>query len=269
MAEYKDFFKDVEPIEVIFDCDICKDELFVVCDEEHADIETSDILTLDVIYKRECVCYKNKKNKLKFERKMKQSNLLSIYDEIKNTEYETKYDWQKEYKNHVDTFIRNNDPALIISGQTGSGKSLLLGKALGNLMHLGRDCYYMQWGQDFKKLVNQYNKVGEEEEKFFRYLSSVDVLYIDDLFKTRSNDIASVERKRIEIDMFWELLNKRMYLKDCKTMISTELFESDFAHLDNSLRGRLLQLVTKKENWIQMCIKEDRDIRVKKFNGEF
>ena len=69
--------------------------------------------------------------------------------------------------------------------------------------------------------------------------------------------------------MFWELLNKRMYLKDCKTMISTELFESDFAQLDNSLRGRLLQLVTKKDNWIQMNTKEDRDIRVKKFNGEF
>ena len=67
MVEYTDFFKDVEPVEVIFNCDICKDELFVVCDEEHADIETSDILTLDIIYKRECECYKNKKNKLKFE----------------------------------------------------------------------------------------------------------------------------------------------------------------------------------------------------------
>ena len=46
MVKYTDFFKDVEPVEVIFNCDICKDELVVVCDEEHADIEMSDTIIL-------------------------------------------------------------------------------------------------------------------------------------------------------------------------------------------------------------------------------
>ena len=52
-------------------------------------------------------------------------------------------------------------------------------------------------------------------------------------------------------------------------MISTELFYKDFDYLDNSLAGRMLEIVQKKDNWIQMNAKEDRNIRVKKFNGEF
>ena len=260
---------DIDPVEIDYDCKICKDHKVMECNQRESLFYKEDFDTQEVKFYKDCDCVIAERNKYRFEKAIVKSNLEEIYKEIKNQEYETKFYWQKEYLNKMRAFVKSSDRGLIISGQTGSGKSLLLGKALANLMHLGRDCHYMQWGQGMKKLVNQYNKVGAEEELFFNRLCTVEVLYIDDLFKTEGNDINKLPNKTIHINMLWEIINKRMYVDGMKTIISTELFEEDFNNLDKSTRGRLLQLTERKENWIQMNKQEERDIRVMKFNGEF
>ena len=260
---------DIEPVEIDYACKICKDHKVMECDQHESLFYKEDFDKQEVKFYRDCDCVIAKRNKERFERAIVKSNLEAIYDEIKNTEYITKFEWQKEYKKKMNEFVKSEDKGLIMSGQTGSGKSLLLGKALANLMYLGKDCHYMQWNKGMQKLVNQYNKIGVEEEAYFNRLCTVEVLYIDDLFKTEGNDINKLPNKTIHANMLWEIINKRMYVTGFKTIISTELFEDDFNNLDKSLRGRLLQLTEKKENWIQMDLKEDRDIRVKKFNQEF
>ena len=155
-----------------------------------------------------------------------------------------KYDWQKELHARLKMFVINEDKAFIISGQTGSGKTLLMGKMLYNFIHIGRDCFYLDWHNDYKgKLVDRYNVV---DEKLLQKIIDVDVLYIDDLFKVSDNELNELKNKNQEIMIFRQIIDKRISNKNKKTMISTELFYKDFDYLDNSLAGRMLEIVQKK-----------------------
>lgn len=255
-------------------CDVCKDKGFVECDKDEAvfqdEVEEFDksgsvwkSLGFKTVYYKHCKCQLD----LMFKGKLEKAGLGNILHKITTTKYERKYEWQESYYQHAKGFVSNKDKGLIISGQTGSGKTLLLSQMLYNFAVKGREIMYFDWRRSYEdNLVDRYNVINNV---LLDEMLEVDVLYIDDLLKTRNNDMGDLYDRRQEIETAWKIIDQRSVSLNKKTMISTELFEHDFLKLDESLHGRLIELVETTDNWVQMNPKEDRNIRVKKAMGEF
>lgn len=255
--------------EKTYACDICKDMSYVKSDEndfdffeENGEFINGKLVITNTYYKR-CKCELQKR----FERKLEQAGLGAIREKILNVEYKTTYQWQKDAYDVAKRFVTNDNKGLIISGQTGSGKTLLLSKMLYNFAVKGKDIMYFAWYKNYSsQLVDRYNVINQD---LLRKMLEIDVLYIDDLFKTRDNSMDDIYNKRQEIEVFWQIIDARAVDSTKKTMISTELLESDFLKLDEALWGRMLELVESMEFWVQMNPKENRNIRALKAMGEF
>lgn len=265
---------DFNIVEPNYKCNICKDMGYVECSKEEADIEeqveefdkSSEVWKSKgfiVKYYKHCKC----QLEIQFKYKLKQAGLENILHKITTTKYERKYDWQEKYYQHAKSFVSNEDKGLIISGQTGSGKTLLLSQMLYNFAVKGKEILYFDWRRSYEDgLVDRYNVINND---LLDDLLNVEVLYIDDLLKTRNNDMRDLYDRRQEIETAWKIIDQRAVSPNKKTMISTELFEKDFLKIDESLHGRLIEMVGTIDNWLQMNPKEDRNIRVKKAKGEF
>lgn len=260
------FTKYVATVESKYECDLCHDKGLIESDQNDYFIKDIDIEDINkVIYYKKCSCAIKKE----FEKNMNRSGMGAILDKILNQKYVTKYQWQKDYYKAMKDYVKDETNGFIISGQTGSGKTLLMGKALLNFIHLGRDAYYFDWHNDFnKKIVDRYKAVNWD---LVDHLCSVDVLYIDDFLKTRNNDLNDLYKRENEIMIARTIIDKRCTDKSKKTIVSTEWNQNDFYSIDKSLHRRMLELTESKEHWKIMPTsdKEDRNISVAKFNGEF
>ena len=267
MAETFKSMKTGEEIE--YTCKLCKDKGFIVSDSSDYFIEDTlskvvDGKIIDIpVYLKKCEC----RVKKDFEINMNRSGMSAILDKIKNEKYETKFDWQKDYLNRVTEYVKNDVNGFFISGQTGSGKTLLMGKGLLGLIQKGKEGFYFDWHNDFNKKVIDRYKV--EDWTFIDYMCNVDVLYIDDLFKTRGNVIEDLYKRDKEIMIARTIIDKRLNSKGKKTIVSMEWKPSDIAMIDSSLHGRMLLMAESNKNWITMTDKENRNIRELKFNNEF
>ena len=265
---------DFKTEEKEYKCQTCKDYGFIECTKDEAVFEyeleefdksesTWKSLGFKTVYYKHCKCQLD----LMFRSKLEKAGLGNILHKITATKYERKYEWQEAYYQHAKAFVSNKERGLIISGQTGSGKTLLLSQMLYNFAVKGHDVMYFDWRRSYEdNLVDRYNVINNT---LLDEMLEVDVLYIDDLLKTRDNDIGDLYDRRQEIETAWKIIDQRSVSPNKKTMISTELFEHDFLQLDESLHGRLIELVETTDNWLQMNPKEDRNIRVKKAKGEF
>ena len=80
----------------------------------------------------------------------------------------------------------------------------------------------------------------EYEEKLDFY-KNVDVLYIDDLFKTgRSSSEVKQRPTQADINLAFEILNAR-YIRKKITIISSECTISDLIDIDEAIAGRIKQ----------------------------
>ena len=73
-----------------------------------------------------------------------------------------------------------------VGGQCGSGKTHICTSIIIELLKKNRDVYYMPWRDEITKLksvIFNENKYGS----FIYRLKSVEILYIDDFFKTGKN----------------------------------------------------------------------------------
>lgn len=256
----------VEPIqESPYDCDICKDERWIPIDGSEPKgtliIEDYDFVESKTIYKKKCGCVIARE----FERKLVRAGLEPIIEKIKNIPYVQKYDWQKENYKRAREFVDNDKKGFVISGQTGSGKTLLLGKMLYNFAHKGKEVFYFDWHNNYKGLlVDRYNVVNDD---IMDKLLSVDVLYIDDLFKVMDNDYSLLTNQEVMIAR--KIIDRRGQMPNLKTMVSMELNSNDLEEIEPSLNGRFIEMVGNFDNWIQMNPKEDRNIRKQQAKGEF
>ena len=246
-------------------CEVCNDKGWVDIDGTETKntliIEDFDFVENKMNYKKRCGCVIQRE----FERKLARAGLEPILEKIKNVEYTKKYDWQKEAYEKARNFIDNNTKGLIISGQTGSGKTLLLGKMLYNFAHKGKEVFYFDWHNNYKgMLIDRYNVVDED---LMHKLLTVDVLYIDDLFKVARNEYEQLKNQEIMIAR--KIIDRRGQMPHLKTMLSMELNSNDMEDIEPSFNGRLIELVGSYDNWVQMNPKEDRNIRKQQAKGEF
>lgn len=264
---YQDLFKDIEPVDIIYKCEICKDDGLV--DATLEDIGTGIKLFTEPImnednnpdyrYMKECEC-----KKLKDFKAMMSRSGLDYASDLKITDYIAKYDWQKEIKQKLYNFVKRPTSCFLISGQSGSGKTMAMSILFKNLVgKLGKQGHYLEWETFITETNNNYREIDLRD---YGYITKIPILYIDDFLKSPNNDIKNLSHN--EIRFARNIINQRYKNKDLITLISTELSQGQLEQLDQSLHGRLVEMST-LEYFMQITESKEKNIRVEIAKGKF
>lgn len=210
-----------------------------------------------------CQCIKARNN----IQRLKKSGLGNLINRYTFENYKVENSWQKIVLDKAHEFIDSNDICFLMLGQNGSGKSHICTAISVELMNRGMNLRYMTWINDSIKL--KQNKMNSEEyDRMIYELQNVDVLYIDDLFKTLNNDN---KPSSADINLALEIINYRYNLsrtsdKRIITIISSEKTMNQLREYDEALAGRINEMADK---YIITLIGEDKNYRFNNFgNGE-
>ena len=168
------------------------------------------------------------------------SGLGGVLDIYRLDNFDAKDKWQQVFKARAINFINKPDGKWFYAGgMTGSGKTHLCSAIVGELMSSGKKAKYVLWRDEstrLKALLNTEEYTSETDK-----LKNADVLYIDDLFKTKNGDKVTGG----DINLAFEILNKR-YMTKKTTIISSESLEADLTKIDDAIAGRIFEMCGKE-----------------------
>ena len=122
-------------------------------------------------------------------------------------------------------------------GQVGCGKTHICTAIVGELLtKQNKPTLYMQWREDVTNLKANVMNAYEYEGKM-KAFKTVDVLYIDDLFKTEKGKTPTTA----DINIAFEILNYRYNQKDLITVISSEKTAFDLLEIDEAVASRIIE----------------------------
>ena len=139
-----------------------------------------------------------------------------------------------EYFMNFDAIRHQDVNSLVLLGDSGFGKTHLLTALANNLIaKKSVGVIYFRWIEGMQRLKSAI-KEGSLDEKI-NAMYEVDVLFIDDLFKTRGNtgDSTGFEFQRILDVVDKRNTNRRPFL------ITSELYDEQLANIDIALWGRI------------------------------
>lgn len=157
------------------------------------------------------------------------------FDNFKITE-----SYQSKMLDMARQYLQDPSPKwLYYGGQSGCGKTHICTAVFGELIKRGLSARYITWRREIAEVKRYANNPLEYATRMDKY-KSVDVLYIDDLFKT----INTADRTGIQagdINVAFELLDYRYSHSTKITLISSELTLSQVLTLDQAIGGRIRQ----------------------------
>jgi DNA replication protein DnaC len=163
-------------------------------------------------------------------------NASGIDSEVLNSctfeTFKDEEEWQKKMKlisKRYTEAIKAGDTKhwLLMSGQSGSGKTHLSTAVCIELMKAGLKVKYMTWN-DIVHKAQQAKYSADAYNDFIKSINEADVFYIDDLFKTEKS----------ERDIAFEIINMR-YISAKPTIISTEVNLEGIQAIDGAIAGRI------------------------------
>jgi len=182
---------------------------------------------------RECECMKVRYS----IRLIEKSGLKPLMDRYTLDNFRTDEQWQKNIKAKAVMFLADwKDKWFAVLGQVGCGKTHICSAIAGELLKTCMPVYYMLWNTDVKKLRATVND-GEAHEREVKRLQTIDVLYIDDLFKCKRNS----EPSDADVKLAFEILNAR-YNAQLTTLISSEFNIDELSDIDTAIAGRINQM---------------------------
>lgn len=170
-------------------------------------------------------------------KKAEKSGLKKLLDlkTIKN--FTTAEKWQEDMKIKAIEYVNSGSGSwFYVGGQKGSGKSHLCTAMVGGFINRGKSALYMLWRDKAVELKANVNNF-EEYDKLMSELKNVDVLYIDDFYKTDSENMPTQADKNLA----FELLNYRYNNPDSITIISTELVINELLAIDEAVGSRIYE----------------------------
>ena len=169
--------------------------------------------------------------------RIRRSGLQDVLEQYTFDRYEVSEDWQRRAKATAMDYVHNHENGwLLLCGQVGSGKTHLCTAAVGELMRMGMAARYMLWRDESARLKACVND-EEEYRNMISPLKTVDVLYIDDLFKTSPNTSPT----QGDINLAFEIINYRYCQPDKLTVISCEKTVDDLLRIDEAVGSRIYQ----------------------------
>lgn len=230
-----------------YDCPLCKNK---------GKFAYIDKLGYTIYTDCQCVAIRNSL------RRLEQSGLGNLINLYTFENYKVKNDWQNTVIKKAYDFIDSDGIAFVFLGQNGSGKSHICTAISKELMLKGMELRFMTWINDSTKL--KQNKMNSEVyDKMISELQNIEVLYIDDLFKTLN---AEDKPSQADINLAMEIINYRYNLtrtskKRMITIISSEKTMSQLREYDEALAGRINELAG---DWQLTLTGKDKNYR---FNG--
>lgn len=191
---------------------------------------------------RPCECMEVRKN---LDR-IKKSGLQGLLDTYTFENYRADEDWQKAIKADALDFLDHHDHQWFFAGgQVGAGKTHICTAIAGEFLRRGTPVRYMLWKDESARLKAVVN--DEEYWTLINPLKTVEVLYIDDIFKT----VEESGRKRpptpADVGVAFEILNYR-YNNNCITILSSERTIEEILDCDEAVGSRIYQR-TKDHCW--------------------
>lgn len=205
-----------------YNCDLCKNKGYIV---------RPRLLELDNDY--EVVQVMCKCNRARHTIIMlKNSGLDKVLDDYRFDNFETKEVWQKGMLDKAKEYLSDTENNwFFVGGQSGCGKTHICTALSVELVKRGKDFRYCLWKDDSRKIKGGADIIDE--------LKEVEVLYIDDLFKSGLSEGQTSQRPtQADINIAFEILNSRD-LSRKPTIISSETTLTEMIDIDTALAGRI------------------------------
>lgn len=179
-------------------------------------------------------------------RQMEKSGLKSLIGKYRMDTYKVIEPWQQSVMAKATAFVHErlhkmSDNWFYIGGETGSGKTHICTAICRELLLKGLAVRYMLWRDDTVKLKANLTDYTEYD-RLMNELKHVDVLYIDDLFKSGyTGESGKQKPTAADINLAFELLNYRYNNPDLITILSSECTTSDLLEIDRAIGGRIAE----------------------------
>ena len=210
-----------------YQCEKCKNKGIILIAKEY------DGLWQD--YQRDCECVKIRRN----IRNLKRSGLERVVEDFTLEKFKVDKPFQERMLNVAKSYLANGEGKwFALLGASGSGKTHLCSAVAVELIRQGKEVKYMLWKDDCRK-IKKDNFDGDGS--LIDYYKNVEVLYIDDLFKTGKLDGQIQQATAGDINIAFEILNSRVVQKKI-TIISSESSIDDLFDIDEAVAGRIKQM---------------------------
>lgn len=192
--------------------------------------------------------------------RMKRSGLKDIIKDYTFDKFEASEPWQKTIKDAAMEYARNPEGWFFLGGQSGAGKTHLCTAICREFLLAGKSVRYMLWRDDIVRIKGAVTD-SEEYSRVIDEFKRVDVLYIDDLFKTGKAADNSIQKPTgADINVAFEILNYRYNNPSLLTIVSSEMTEDELIDTDEALGGRIYE----RAQAFTIGRSRDRNYRIKK-----
>lgn len=186
---------------------------------------------------RDCKCAEIRRT----IKRMEKSGLKNIIRDYTFSKYDDTEDWQKTIKAAAMEYAKNPSGWFFIGGQTGAGKTHICTAICREFLLSGKSVKYMLWRDDIVKIKGCAND-AQAYSKLIDEYKRVEVLYIDDLFKTgKGPDGNKQQPTGADVNAAFEILNYRYNDPKLVTIISSECTVNDILDIDEAVGGRIFE----------------------------
>ena len=192
-------------------------------------------------------------------RKLKQSGLQTRVKHCTFEKFQVRESWQKAILNAARAYSENPEGWLLLSGQSGCGKTHLCTAICRIRLLKGQQVRYLSWREELPVLKNWDD--GERRERTMEELQQAELLYIDDFLKTGSGGQDGPRPTAADLGLGFEILNSR-YNSDLPTLISTEFTPEEILSMDEALGSRIVEKAG--DHILVVAKKPGRNYRLKK-----
>jgi DNA replication protein DnaC len=193
-----------------------------------------------------CDCYYKDLN----AERIKQSGLEGLIDKCT---FEN-FDKSNDFRYQIVKRAWNNtkvDNWFFMGGQRGCGKTHLCTAIMNEMLKQNKKIKYMMWIEDSVTLKNIMYDNPSEYNGQMNMLKNADVLYIDDLFKTKGTNNAIVSDA--DVRLAFTIINSR-YINNKKTLFSTEKSMEQIMDIDDAIGSRIYEMCDES---FMICIPDD------------
>lgn len=174
-------------------------------------------------------------------KRMQKSGLKNIIKDYTFPKFEAAEAWQQTIKDAAMQYAKNPEGWFFIGGQSGAGKTHICTAICRDFLMEGKEVKYMLWRDDVVKLKNAVTDL-EQYERLVDQYKRVEVLYIDDLFKTGTAADGTPQRPTgADINVAFEILNFRYNDPKLLTVISSECTIDSIIDIDEATGGRIFE----------------------------
>lgn len=199
-------------------------------------------------FNRECKCMTTRRNAWRIEK----SGLSDLMRRYTFDTWETVEPWQESIKRKAKAFAENPDGWLAVCGKSGAGKTHICTAVCGELMKHGYSVLYMLW-RDVGTKIKAAIKDQNEYRRLLDPLKTVQVLYIDDLFKTGKGQMPTTA----DVNLAFEIINSRYNTENLITVVSSEMTLEEIMDADEAIGSRIYERAAKHGNYFNLREKQN------------